>query len=301
MLKEAPDHPLSKSCLADLYLHQGRLVEARILAEEALAQDPQQVQGLTILGDVFLRQHSPQGALECYRQAYSRDPRPYLSLRIARSLKEMENFEEALLELEKVLVVMPQSCFFLKEKAMILNRMKRFDEALQLYEKIREACPADPFVQKEILRLRSRTRTEGQVIKELKAVVAMDSKKDNPQIHGLLAQKLKEAGLISEAIAEYRAAAGLEPKNVYFRKQQGFCHYRLKEYHQAIQLLAESFQKDPADYVTRKTLEKSYEAIGNLRGFLDLLEDTLHQHPQNKSLLGTIKRVRKKLSMEEQR
>jgi len=299
-LKEAPDNPLLKSYLADLHLHQGRLVEARILAEEALAQDPQQVQGLTILGDVFLRQHSPRDALECYRQAYSRDPRPCLSLRIARALKEMENYVEALEELQKVLVAMPQSCSFLKEKAMILSRMKKFDEALQLYEKIRETCPADSFVQKEILRLRSRTRTEGQVIKELRTVVAMDSKKDNPQIHGLLAKKLKDAGLVSEAIAEYRTAAGLEPKNVYFRKQQGFCHYRLKEYHQAVELLAEAFQKDPADYVIRKTLEKSYEALGNLKGFLDLLEDTLHQHPQNKSLLGTIKRVTKKLGEEEQ-
>lgn len=295
-LQKNPDQVSLKIRLAELYLRQGRLAEGRILVEEVLARDPQHPQALTILGDLFFKQHSPREALGCYRQAFSREPKDYLLLKVARALKEMRLFGEALQELEKVLVVKPKSLPFLKEKAFILNRMQRFDQALEIFEKIKEISPADPFVQKEILRLRSRTRPDAQVIKEIQAIAGMDSKKDDAQMHGFLAQKLKRAGLVKEAAAEYRVASTLAPNNPYFLKQQGFCHYREKKYAEAIPCLKEAFLMDPADYVVRKTLERSYEAQGELERFLEVLEKALLQHPDQKSLLGTIRRIRKKLS-----
>lgn len=295
-LQETPDHLALKARLADLYRRQDRLDEARILSEEILVGDPQHPQALCILGDIFLQQRSPRKALECYRQANNRDPRPYLNLRAARALKVMENYPEALQELEKVLVIQRQNIPFLKEKALILNRMKRFEEALDSYERIQEMQPDDPFVRKEILRLRSRTRPRDQVLKELQTIVGMPSKKGDAQVRGLLAQKLKDAGMIREAAAEYAAASTLEPANLYFLKQQGFCHYQLKKYDEAVKCLADAFRKDPADYVVRKTLQKCYETQGNLKEFLDLLEETFGHHPHNKPLLGTIKKVRDQLN-----
>jgi tetratricopeptide (TPR) repeat protein len=294
-LQKNPEQSFLKTSLADVHLRQGRLVEARILIEEVLACDPQHPEALSILGDLFIKEHSPQRALDCYRQAYSRDPKPYLVLKTARAFKEMKLFDNALQELEKVLVVKPKSLPFLKEKAFILNRMKRFDQALETLEKAKEISPDDAFVQKEILRLRSRRRPESQVVKELQAVVGMESKKEDAQLHGLLAQRLKGAGLVKEATVEYKRASNLEPHNPYFLKQQGFCHYRQKEYDQAIHCLKEAFQKDPSDYVVRKTLEKSYEARGDIGAYLTLLEETLLHHPDQKSLLGTIRRIRKRL------
>ena len=295
-LQKNPEQSFLKTSLADLYLRQGRLIEARILVDEVLAQDPQHPEALSVLGDLFIKQSSPQKALDCYRQAFARDPKPYLVLKTARAFKEMKLFDDALQELEKVLVLEPKNLPFLKEKASILNRMKRFDQALETFERIKEMSPDDTFVQKEILRLRSRRRPETQVVKELQAVVGMESKKDDAQLHGLLAQRLKGAGMVREAAVEYKRASNLEPRNPYFLKQQGFCHYRQKEYDEAIHCLKEAFQKDPSDYVVRKTLEKSYEARGDIGTYLTLLEETLLQHPDQKSLLGTIRRIRTKLN-----
>ena len=294
-LQKTPEQSFLKASLADLYLRQGRMIEARILVDEVLAQDPQHPEALSVLGDLFIKQRSPEKALDCYRQAFARDPRPYLILKTARAFKEMKLFDDALGELEKVLVVESKNLPFLKEKALILNRMKRFDQALETFERIKEMSPDDAFVQKEILRLRSRRRPETQVVKELQAVIGMESKKDDAQLHGLLAQRLKGAGMVKEAAVEYERASNLEPHNPYFLKQQGFCHYRQKEYDQAIHCLKEAFQKDPTDYVVRKTLEKSYEARGDIGAYLTLLEETLLHHPDQKSLLGTIRRIRKRL------
>jgi tetratricopeptide (TPR) repeat protein len=297
-LERNPCDPLLKTSLADLYLRQGRLVEGRILAEEVLAQNPRHPGALSVLGDFLLKQHSPLKALECYRQAYDFDPKPYFILKSARALKEMGNFDEALQELDKVLVTNPESLSFLKEKALVLNRMKKFDQALEIFEKIENLSPEDLFVKKEILRLRSRTRPETQVLKELRTVIGMESKKGDAQVHGLLAQKLKGAGQVREAAIEYERASSLEPQNPYFLKQQGFCLYRMGHHDKAIQCLSEAFRKDPSDYYVRGTLEKSYAALGDLKGLLDLLEETSRQHPEQKSLLGTIKKVRKKMGLE---
>lgn len=296
-LQKTPGDLLLKTSLADLYIRQDRPAEARILAEEVLAQDPRHPQALSVLGDFFFGEKSFREALEYFRQASQRDPRPYLHLKISRALKELRKLPEALDELENVLVVKRDHLPFLKEKALILNRMKQFDEALACYERIQTVQPDDPFVQKEILRLRARTRPQDQVLKELTTVMGMESKKTNPQMHGLLAQKLKDSGMIREAAAEYKTAADLEPENSFFLKQEGFCHYRLKEYPEAIRCLTQAFRKDPSDYVVRKTLEKIQAAQGDLPGFLELLEEVLKQHPQNKTLLGPIKRIRKKLSL----
>ena len=294
-LKKNPDQPFLKMSLADLCLRQDRLAQARILVEEVLAQDPQHPQALTVLGDLFLKQNSPKEALECFRQALAREPRDYLVLRSARALKEMKRFAEALEELEKVLVVKPKSFPFLKEKGLVLNRMKRFDRALEAFEKAKEISPEDSFVHAEILRLKSRARPEDQVVKEFQRVVSMESKKDDPQMHGLLAQKLKDAGQVREAAAEYRVASSLDPRNLYFLKQEGFCHYRDKNYPEAIRCLGEALRRDPADFRVRGTLETIYAARGETEKFLGLLEEVLRHHPGHKPTLGTVRKIRARL------
>jgi tetratricopeptide (TPR) repeat protein len=284
-----------KASLADLHLRQERFAEGRILAEEVLAQDPQHPEALSILGDILLKQRHQREALECYRQAYNRAPKPYLALKVVRALKELKDYIEALEEVERVLVVDPGNLAFLKEKALILGRLKRYDQALDVYEKIRELSPNDSFVEKEILRLRGQDRPRGQMATDLRRVVAMESKRDNAQMRGLLAETLKEAGQVREAAAEYGAAADLDPNNPYFIKQQAFCLYRLNQYDEAIRLLSEAFKKDPSDFYVSVTLEKCFKAQGNLKGLLQLFEETLHLHPGERSLYGKIRKLRKRL------
>jgi tetratricopeptide (TPR) repeat protein len=294
-LEKKPGQPFLKAGLADLFLHQDRLAEARILIDEILSQDPRHPQALYVLGEIFLRQNSPKEALDCFRQAFARDPRDYLILRSARALKEMGRFSEALEELEKVLVVKPKNFPFLKEKGLVLNKMKRFDQALEVFERAKEVFPGDSFVNAEILRLKSRERPGGQVVKELQRVVSMESKKDDAQMHGLLAQKLKEDGQVREAAAEYRVASSLDPRNLYFLKQEGFCHYRDKNYPEAIRCLGEALRRDPSDFRVRNTLGTIYTERGEPEKFLQLLDEILAHHPGHKPTLGTAKKIRKKV------
>jgi tetratricopeptide (TPR) repeat protein len=296
-LDEAPHHSLLKSSLANLYVRQGKLLEAKVLVEEVLAADPQCSQALVVQGEIAFKEKNFGEALQSFRHAWQLDPRPYLTLRIARTLREMERYNEALDTLDSSLVAHRENPSLLKEKAITLNRMRRWEEALELYEKLRILAPQDTFVQKEVLRLKGMYRSDQTVIKELQTVVNIPSRRDDAQIRGLLAQKLKKTGQVREAAAEYRTASQLQPDNPYYLKQQGFCHYSLGEYTEALECLGQAFRKDPTDYYVKGTLEKIYASQERLDAFLVLLEEVHQSHPQNFKLLGTIKKLRKLLNV----
>jgi tetratricopeptide (TPR) repeat protein len=99
-------------------------------------------------------------------------------------------------------------------------------------------------------------------------MVKLSSGNDDAQLHGFLGQELKGAGKLEEAAAEFRVAQRLDPNNVFFLKQEGFYHYQRKDYEKAIQTLGEAFQKDPGDYIVKKTLEKIYTTVQILEEFI---------------------------------
>ncbi len=297
-LDEVPDHPLLRSSLANIYLRQGKLLEAKHLVEQVLLTDPHSSQALVVRGEIAHKEKEFTAALQDFRHAFQSDPRPYLILRIARSLRELKRYSEALETLDNALVTDRGEPRLLKEKALVLNRLQRGEEALELYEKLRNLDPLDRFVQKEILRLKGLSRSDDKVIKELQTVVNIPSRRDDPQLRGLLAQKLRAAGQVREAAAEYRTASRMEPENPYFLKQQGFCHYHLGEYDEALECLSSAFRKDSTDFYVKGALEKIYTSQGRLEEFVSLLEEVRLQHPHNVKLLGTIKKLQKMLHVE---
>ncbi|MCD6296747.1 MAG: tetratricopeptide repeat protein, partial [Deltaproteobacteria bacterium] len=185
-LEDEPDHFLLKASLADLYLRQDRLTEAKILAETILSLDPEYPQARYILGEIFFKEKSFDQALQCFRHASQKDPRPYMILRVARTLRNMERYEEALETLDSILVSDRQNMGFLKEKGLVLGRMERWEQALEIYEKLREMDPNDSFVRKAIYDIKGKDRPADKLIRELEMVVTLPSGKDDPQLHGLL-------------------------------------------------------------------------------------------------------------------
>lgn len=294
-LEEAPEDALVKSSLADLHMRRRNLFEARVLAEEVLAADPQDARAMTVLGMTCFKEKNFEEALELFAQASVRDSGAFLAVQTARTLKELGRLDEALETVDSVLASKSNSALLLKEKALILTRMRRSGEALRVYQRLSELAPGDRFVRKEILRLQSLDRPGQEVVSELRAVTRMESGKNDAQLHAVLGQKLKETGQVREAVAEYRTASELEPDNLYFLKQRGFCHYRAGDLAEAEECLAEAFKRDPSDFIVRKTLERICSKRGRLRDFLALLEEALRLHPENKKLLGPIARIGKLL------
>lgn len=293
-LEEQPDHFLLQASLADLYLRQDRLVEARILAEAILSSDPRYSQALIVLGEIFFKEKKFDEALECFYQARQKDTSQYLTVRVAITLREMGRFSEALEILDSALVKEGDNLRFLREKALLMNRMNRLEEALKIYEKVHELDPKDYFVRKEVYRLKGLERPEEKTIEELEKIVNLPSSKNDAQLRGFLGLKLKKAGKLKEALTEFQTARQLAPENFYFLKLEGFCRYQMGDYGKAIEALSQVFRKNPNEYIVRKTLKKMYVTTGNLGGFIALLEEVINDHPHNVKLIGILKGVKKK-------
>jgi len=295
-LEEQPDHPLLKVSLADLYQRQGKLKEARILTESILSADPEFPRALYVLGRIYLDEGEPEEALPCFQKASRRDQSPYMIRQMVRTLREMERYEEALGNLEPALAGAGENVSLLKEKALILNRLNRREEARALYEKLHDLVPGDGFVRRELYNLKSMARPKGEVLKELEAVLRLPSRKDDPQLHGLLAQKLKEAGKLKEAASAFRKAWRLSDDNPFFLKQAGFCHHRLGEREEALQALGQAFRKDPSDFRVKSTLESIYKTKGDWKSYVELIEDILKDQPHQVKLAGTLKKFKKRIN-----
>ena len=292
-LDEAPNDFLLKSSIAELYLRQDHITEAGILADSILASDPQHPQAQYIRGEIAYKQKEFGDALQYFRSAAMNDTRPYLTLRIARTLRELNRYEEALEILDSVLLKNKEDLYCLREKALILNRMKQWDEALAVYEKVYRLDPEDSFARRQMYKLKGSNRPKETVIRELEKIVSLSSEKDDAPIHELLGQKLKEAGKLQEAAAEFRVAQRLSPDNVYFLKQEGFCHYKLGDYPETCRTLGQAFKKDPDDYIVRGALKKAFQCLQDMDGFIALMEEVIETHPRNMKLLGILKKMKK--------
>jgi len=292
-LEEAPHNSLLRSSLANLYVKQGKLLEAGVLVDDILKADPHCAEAMVVRGEIAMKEKRWADALEDFEHAWRGSPQPFLILLRGRALREMGQHEKALELLDSALVTDRENVGLLKEKALILNRVERWEQALELYERIRGLAPKDLFVQKEIIRLKGLSRSGEQVIKELQTTVRLSSRRDDAQLHGLLAQKLKEAGQVQEAAAEYRTASDLAPGNFYFLKQQGFCYYNVQEYTKALDCLGRAFRSDPADFYVKCALEKVYAKLGRKQDFPAFLEEVQRLHPHERKLMGWIRKAKK--------
>ena len=127
----------------------------------------------------------------------------------------------------------------------------------------------------------------------------MESKKDDAQMHALLGQKLKEDGQVREAAAENIGSPPPWNRGIsIFSSRKGSAITATRIMKRPFDASQKRCAATPADYVVRSTLEKMYSARGEMRKFLHLLEEILREHPEQKPILGTIRRIRKKVEKE---
>jgi tetratricopeptide (TPR) repeat protein len=248
-----------------------------------------------IMGQIDALENNFTQALENFKQAAVKDDGVYIRVRIARILKKMGRCGEALEEIETILSTAGIDMLCLREKALILNQMDHREQALDIYEKILKLDPDDQFARKEIYRLKGLNRPNKQVIRELETVTKTASRKDDPQLRGLLAQKLKDSGQHEEAAREFLIALDLDPGNPYFEKQAGYSLYNSGNHEAALRHLKEAFRKAPHDYRLRATLGKIFLETSDEESFAAFLESVHRENPANVKLVGIINKIRKQL------
>jgi tetratricopeptide (TPR) repeat protein len=287
-------HPRSAPLLAlsaELNRKRGRLPEARALLRQAQAVDAFDPEVLQVAAEIAFDSGDYRRAAEAYRQVLSRKPSSYHASRLVRALHKLGEFGEAADTARQALERHPDDPWLLSGLAAAEARRSRHREAIALYERVLKLRPGDRFAYKELMRLRTAEAPPAEAAAALKGLVRTGERRKDPQLRTLAADRLRSAGQVAEAAAEYGAALELDPGNTYALSQLGFCYRRLGDAEKAMETLARAFLARPADPYVRKSLVSICREEGQLDRLLALIDEALRLHPDVKALYGVRKVV----------
>jgi tetratricopeptide (TPR) repeat protein len=114
-----------------------RTVEAITLLEKALAIDPNRVDSLLWLGNIYRSERNFPEAIRLHQHAQRVDDRNIeVLLELAKDLEEAKRYEEALQTLQKILKIEPDNLTALIRKRNLNIRMERWSDALEIQHRL---------------------------------------------------------------------------------------------------------------------------------------------------------------------
>ncbi|MFY4727537.1 tetratricopeptide repeat protein [Nitrospira sp. BLG_2] len=127
-----------------------RTIEAITLLEKALAIDPNRVDSLLWLGNIYRSEQNFPEAIRLHQHAQRVDDRNIeVLLELGKDLEEAKRYEEALQALQKILKIEPDNLTALIRKRNLNIRMERWSEALEIQHRLLKANLPTPEKQAE--------------------------------------------------------------------------------------------------------------------------------------------------------
>lgn len=117
-----------------------RTLEAITLFEKALAIDPNRVDSLLWLGNIYRSERNFPEAIRLHQHAHRVEDRNIeVLLELAKDLEDAKRYEEALQALQKILKIEPDNLTALIRKRDLNIRMERWSEALEIQHRLVKA------------------------------------------------------------------------------------------------------------------------------------------------------------------
>ncbi len=190
---------------------EGRLDEAIAKVREALARDPQIIEGHTLLGNIHLKAKRYEDAVKAYREALALDP-GYESavFSLAETYKQMGRLEDAEAGFERMRRLDPHATKPLWQLADIWMQRGQFDRAEEaLKEALGRKVDRPTFLLKlgECYIEMKRYEDAEAALKE-----ALGGKPDLPSAHYDLGLVREARGRTKEAMEEYEAELARSPR-----------------------------------------------------------------------------------------
>ena len=186
---------------------------ARAVAEceRALSIEPGREAWHLQLGQIFLRYHTPQAALDIYSEALQRFPDSIL-LKLGRGLayKDLASYDEAELDLKDCLKREPGLPLAFDALATVYLQSKRFGDLISVAQRFRQSNAADyRSWYFEAAALSTVSQHDGKAESLVREAVRRNP--DFAAAHALLGKILLQSGQPEDALAPLNEAARLRP------------------------------------------------------------------------------------------
>jgi predicted Zn-dependent protease len=278
--------------------------EARKMALEVLAEDPDQAVALSVLGMIALEKKEFAEAIENLEKANRLTPSGYRAGRLARAYELNGKPLKALEVLDEALRQNPRDGFLLRQYNSL--RDKTTDQAriadnsdnLALSPKS-DIDEDDHLPYAEQIRAKLQNLDAAEAVKQLEKLIKIGKRKNNPYLHLLHGDLLREAGDEEAAMQAYSRARELDPQNMIALSQLLFSLRRLERKEEAWPLLKLLLYHRPGDVTAKSSLIKDALSLGKEKETLLFFEELLHKYPERKELYGTIRKLHNAVTRKE--
>jgi len=293
-LEERPAEPRLLAALGQVYLRQNKLLEAVAVAEQLLDINPRDPAGLAIKGQVFLEQKSYGQAVEYLQAAYKLKKQDQYLNKVVQALLARGDKKRAI-EICRQRVAEKNDLAGKKILARVLAKVGSRAEAKEFYEEIVREDPGDKFSYRQLMALKTGEKESGKAAEEVGRLLKISKRAENPQLHGLQGKKFYSAGEYEKALAAYQKARELEPQNIYFTKQIGYCYYRLQQYEKAIEEFKRVLEVTPGDNYCINTIISCYRYLDRMHEAAEYFRQLAQKYPSYGVLWGKARKLEREV------
>jgi Flp pilus assembly protein TadD len=242
---------------------------AVVYARLALFARPELAEAALLIGDMMAEQENFEAAIEAYRAVGSDSPLSFLAdLRRARALHGMERQDEAFKLLEGLAAAEPERIDALVQLGDLLRRDDRYAESEKAYSRAiaRIGEPGPEHWTLFYARGITYERTKRWPQAEKDFLYALELEPEQPFVLNYLGYSWVDMGMhLDRAKGMLYRAVELRPDDGFIVDSLGWVHFRLGDYHAAVEQLERAVELEPGDPVINDHLGDAYWRVGRQR------------------------------------
>lgn len=293
-LEASPDDYFSLSHLAHIYLLQDKLNEANRLIDRSLKLNPNNPFAHGIKGEILFKSGNEDEAAQVFEELLNLKPDDtYAHSKLGVIYRRQGKMKEALATLKRGLEIRSDDPGLHHALGDVYAWLGKDEEALAEYQKAIELDPEDEYAFRGLVSSSAKGRDAKSTISSLQKILKIPSRRQNPHLHALLAQHLKQDKEYEAAAEEFREALRLQPRSIYFQTQLAFCYSKMEQFSKALELLEPLYKLRPKDPIIAEALAKCYTGVGRSGEARRLLIDMLYLYPNDRSLRAALMKIRK--------
>ncbi|MGB2925256.1 MAG: tetratricopeptide repeat protein, partial [Limnothrix sp.] len=212
-LNFAEDNLLKDLCTkGEDLLTQGQLDQAIAAYEKAIELQPENVEILNALGNLYQKIENWDKATECFHQAILVSPNNAgLYFNLGNTFLFQKNYAEAEVAYREAIALQPKDAGFLNNLGYSLQQQSKYDEALQIFQHLLSFAPNDVNAHNHLGNIYQEQEEYSQAIQSFQKSLSLDP--NNADIQYNLGNVLQLSRDLPAAIEAYKDAIKLDPQN----------------------------------------------------------------------------------------
>lgn len=262
MIQRNPGNISAYTNLATILLLIGETQESLAVLQSAVSINAQSADIYRLQSYAFQQSGLPELAVKSLEQALAIQPDNVETIsRLGEIYYKIERYSLAQKQFEKVLSLDPKSIKALFGLGQVFSKTGRRDMAKEQYIKVIELLPKHSEAHFNLARHCEETYDLQGASRHYKIVIDLEpSNAEAYHGHGMACHRM---GLANEAVPSFTKAVELAPHDPYFRYHLGQAYASIGEHASAIEQFNEAIHYNPSDSFIYNQLGISYEKLSN--------------------------------------